>query len=129
MTDKDDKEIKRMIKTGIFPYINCDVWKEIQRYYFVMTKHEEKWLGEISSFSEYIEWLDFKLIDFFSDIDDVKNHPDFNKFIGSYIAEQIIITKNATEKGSQYGIEGDVWFYEPDEHAEKTKMFLQYISR
>ena len=128
MTTKDDKEIKKMIKVGIFPYINCDVWKEVQRYYLVMVEHEEKWLDEINtSFSEYVEWLNFKFIDFFSDIDEVKNNPDFNKFIGSYIAEQIRITKNATISGSQYGIEGGTWFYEPSEHAEKTKMFLQYI--
>lgn len=126
MTNKDDKEIKRMIKTGILPYINCSVWEKVQRYYFIMTKHEEKWLDNISSFSEYIEWLDYKFIDFFSDIDDVKNHPDFNRFIGSYIDEQIRITKDATDKGSQYGIEGGTWFYEPGEHAEKTKMFLKY---
>ena len=126
MVDKEEKEIKRMIKTGIFPYINCDVLQKVQRYYFVMTKHEERWLEEISSFSEFVEWLDFKFIDFFSDIDDVKNHPDFNKFIGSYIDEQIRITKGATERDSQYGIEAGTWFYEPREHAEKTKMFLKY---
>ena len=125
MVDKEDIEIKRMIKTGIFPYIDCDVWKKVQTYYFVMTKHQERLLEEVS-FSEYIEWLNFKFIDFFSDIDDVKNHPDFNKFIGSYIDEQMRITNHATERGSQYGIESDSWFYEPREHAEKTKMFLKY---
>lgn len=123
---KEDKEIKRMIKTGILPYINCDVWKKIQEHYFVMTEHEKLWLDEISSFSEYVEWVDFKFIDFFSDIDEVKNHPDFNRFIGSYIDEQIRITKGATESGSQYGIEAGTWFYEPREHTEKTKMFLKY---
>ena len=128
MVDKEEKEIEKMIKIGIFPYIDCDVWKKIQRYYFVMIEHEELWSEKISSFSEYVEWIDFKFIDFFSDINKVMGHPDFNKFIGSYIDEQIRITKDATERGSQYGIEAGTWFYEPREHAEKTKMFLKYKS-
>jgi hypothetical protein len=123
----EDKEIRRMINAGIFPYINCDVWQKIQRYYFVMIKHEERWLEETSSFSTYVEWLNFKFIPFFPDINEVKNHPDFNKFIGSYIDEQIRITEDATKTDAQYGIEADSWFYEPREHAKKTKMFLNYI--